>query len=334
MSSKHLKRKMPLRKVETPEESSDEIASDSGEHFIAQSNEDSENMNELDESDLELDEDDVDDGLEDDLGAEFELDEVDGMEANRQSLADLIAGAKATSQKENSTTSTGKTVNRGKGVVYISRIPPSMSHHQLRTLLAPYGEIGRIWIEIPETITQDKSLSKGKASKMARKMAKEGWVEFERAKKAYKTAKLLHCQPMGNGRFRNDLWSIKYLKDFGWNDLINQHLHLKKMRDERLRQSVSRAKQEATKFMENRNKQESLDNRKKRPRTDAIEVQRRTISMQEPQSAPSGSGLLGNDLLSKVRLQNLLNNLLTGSNRHTNLPEPGILLTLAPWRFI
>lgn len=246
--------------------------------------------------------------LEDDLASgeeaeelEFDLEDEDGMENKRMSLEDLIARAKSDKADEEVANASGKAKNKGKGVVYIARIPPAMTQHQLRSLLSPYGEIGRIWIETPESISQDRTLSKGKANKLARKMSKEGWVEFERAKKAYRTAKLLHTQAIGVGRFKHDLWSIKYLKDFSWNDLVNQHLHRKKMREERLRQSISRAKREANKFMENRHKQDSLENKKKRKRIPDEPVQARPINMDEPSAPPSSSGLLANDLLSKAR---------------------------------
>jgi ESF2/ABP1 family protein len=290
---------MPLKHTKTQGRSKkpvlEQVSSSDSEADVASSSQHSdEEMSELDENQLE-------ESQEDEEDMELDFGEEDDMENNRQSLADLIAQAETNKLSGEVEEGGADGKNRGKGVVYISRIPPGMTHHQLRTLLSPYGEIGRIWVETPEAIAQDKTISKGKASKMARKMSKEGWVEFERAKKAYKTAKLLHCQPMGSGRFKHDLWSLKYLKDFSWNDLVNQHLHRKKMRDERLRQSLSRAKREATKFMENRNRQESIDNKKKRRREDVQEAPARPITMDEPApSSSSSNGLLGNDLLSKL----------------------------------
>jgi ESF2/ABP1 family protein len=283
------KRRRPVEKVETESESSvEEMEEDVGSY-----------ESELDGSDLGLSEGEFDDG-------EVDSGQEDTMAKSRKGLADLIASVKTEQKTTTDASEDGKHKNRGKGVVYLSRIPPAMSPHQLRTLLAPFGEIGRIWIEVPETITQDKSLSEGKAKKMARRMAKEGWVEFERAKKAYKTAKLLHCQPMGTGRFKDDLWSIKYLRDFSWNDLVNQHLHRKKMREQRLRQHLARAKQEATAFLDNRNVQEKLENRKKRPRVENEGEEdgpkQRLISQAKIKAPSSETGLLGNDILSKVQL--------------------------------
>ena len=260
---------------------------------------------ELDGSDRNSLEEELEELSGDELEELEELEESDEMASNRKNLEDLIESARAASQSETGEPSSGKTYNRGKGVVYLSRVPPMMNAHQLRALLASYGEIGRIWLEVPELISQDKTLSEAKAAKMAKRMPKEGWVEFERAKKAYKAAKLLHCQQMGTGRFKHDLWSIKYLKNFSWSDLVNQHLHRKKMRESRLRQNLSRAKQEATKYLENRNKQEELEKRKKRPRTENTEEAKNSFVRQQPATASSEPGALSNDLLSKVRTKSI-----------------------------
>lgn len=278
---------------------------------------------ELDVSDIEASNEDLEELSGDELDELEELEESDSMAASRKNLADLIEGAKATSQSESGEKASGKTYNRGKGVVYLSRVPPMMSPNQLRGLLSPYGEVGRVWLEVPEAIAQDKSLSEAKIARLAKRVAKEGWVEFERAKKAYKAAKLLHCQPMGEGRFKHDLWSIKYLKNFSWSDLVNQHLHRKKMRESRLRQSLTRAKQEATKYLENRNKQEDSEKRKKRPREDSQGEKAKTVVRQNPAPSSSEPGALSTDLLSKVRILSITlnvshDNLCSTARTHTD----------------
>lgn len=263
------------------------------------SNENDENSSELDASDV--------DSMEEESG---ELEEYvdDGesglneMERKRNDLASLIASAQRHSGAESDAEESGKKKNRGKGVVYLARIPPLMTARELRQLLTPIGEIGRVWVEEPDVVTKDNTLSNKKKNQMLRKLPKEAWVEFVRAKKAYKAAKLLHCTAIGSGRFKEDLWTIKYLKDFTWSDLVNQHLHRKKMKEQRLRQNISRAQQEASSFLKNRDRQQSIENKKRRRPTDEQDDNRPTPSIPQHQapSKPDQSGLLGNDLLTKV----------------------------------
>lgn len=301
-------------KPETPEDS----ISESHEEFEEEMSVGSEEVEELEEGDAGSYESEEGSENEEDDELELDMEELEEMAMKRQDLLNLLDNEDASKADEKGVTKDGKTVNRGKGVVYISRLPPGATAHQLRSLLSPYGEIGRIWIEMPESITRDRTLTKTKLKKLSRGVAKEGWVEFMRAKKAWKAARLLHCEPMGTGRYRHDLWNIKYLKDFSWNDLVNQHLHRNKMREARLRQGIARAKQEANQFMENRTKQDSQDvrNFKKRARAqndtpksenpakkpDALEEPRlRRIALQKAPAPASSSNAISTDLLSKVR---------------------------------
>lgn len=304
--------KQPGAKKKAPKPiTPDESFSESNEEYEEEMSVGSEELEELDENGSASDVSSDGGELEEDPELELDMEEVEEMAFKRQGLLDLLEAEPSDKSSKSDKDSTGKTYNRGKGVVYISRLPPGATAHQLRSLLAPYGEIGRVWIEMPESISQDRNLSKTKLKRISRSVSKEAWVEFERAKKAWKAARLLHMQPMGTGRYRHDLWNIKYLKDFSWNDLVNQHLHKGKMREARLRQSVARAKAEATQFMENRTKQENADSRnlKKRSRPESsaapsakpdFEPMRRKIAMQSAPAPASKSNLLSTDLLSKV----------------------------------
>lgn len=314
MPSKGPKSGKKAPKPETPEES----ISESVEEYDEQMSVGSEEGEELDEGDslpLGSDEEDEEDGEE---GLELDMEELEEMALKRQDLLNLLDTEGPESTAEEGLGKNGKKLNRGKGVVYISRLPPGATAHQLRSLLAPYGEIGRIWIEMPESISRDRTLTKTKLKKLSRGVSKEGWVEFMRAKKAWKAARLLHCQPMGAGRYRHDLWNIKYLKDFSWNDLVNQHLHRGKMREARLRQSIARAKQEANQFLENRTKQDNSDTRnlKKRARASmeaskgakspkkpdtASEPRIRRIALQSDPAPSAAPKSISTDLLSRVR---------------------------------
>jgi len=53
----------------------------------------------------------------------------------------------------------------------------------------------------------------------------EGWVEFKDKKVARNVAEMLNAQPIGGKkgtRWRDDVWTMKYLPRFKWNMLTEQ----------------------------------------------------------------------------------------------------------------
>jgi len=75
------------------------------------------------------------------------------------------------------------------GVVYLSRVPPYMNPHKLRSLLEPYGKINRLFLA-PEDPTARTRRIKGGGNK--KRFFTEGWVEFLRKKDAKKACELLN----------------------------------------------------------------------------------------------------------------------------------------------
>jgi len=82
---------------------------------------------------------------------------------------------------------------------------------------------------------------------------------------------MLNCQPIGVGRFKEDLWTMKYLRGFQWQDLMNQLLYEKKVKMKRLEQRVSMAKREVNIFLENREKDLKAERRAKKRKIDSSE---------------------------------------------------------------
>lgn len=296
--------KTPLKATRQQEASEDEVESNISDELSIHSEE----ASELDNSDVDSQVEELGESEDDYNEGELDFSE-DEMEQKRKGLEDLLTSAKSGALQGDDGQATAPSKNRGSGVVYLSWIPPLMKAKHLRSYLSDYGDVDRIWIEMPDAIKNAKGLSKKKLGKLERSLPKEAWVEFVRAKKAYKAAKMLHATPIGRGLFKEHMWSIKYLKNFSWSDLVTQHLHRKKLRDERLRQSLSRAKQAATKFLDNRNKQDRIDNSKKRKRSEEpVEEEQvipRTIKQQTISSRSTTSELLDNSLLSKVRLNTI-----------------------------
>ncbi|XP_010549598.1 PREDICTED: pre-rRNA-processing protein ESF2 isoform X2 [Tarenaya hassleriana] len=118
-----------------------------------------------------------------------------------------------------------------RGVCYLSRIPPHMDHVRLRHLLSQYGEIGRIYLapEDPEA-----QLHRKRAGGFRGQLFSEGWVEF--TKKSV------------GGRKRSsvfyDIWNIKYLSKFKWDDLTEEIAYKSAIREQKLNMVLSAAKRE------------------------------------------------------------------------------------------
>ena len=78
---------------------------------------------------------------------------------------------------------------RKSGVVYISRVPPYMNPHKLRSLLQPYGKLNRVFLQQEESAVRAQRIKGGGNKKRS---FTEGWVEFVRKKDAKKACELLN----------------------------------------------------------------------------------------------------------------------------------------------
>ncbi len=108
------------------------------------------------------------------------------------------------------------------GVVYLSRIPPFMKPTKLRSLLAKYGKLGRIYLA-PEDAKITAKRKKYKHNKRINYV--EGWVEFLDKKVGRRTAAHLNNNIIGGKKrsyYHDDIWVMKYLPKFKWNHLTEQ----------------------------------------------------------------------------------------------------------------
>lgn len=153
---------------------------------------------------------------------------------------------------------------KNKGIVYISRVPPGMKSSQLKSILSNFCTVERIWCTGNDI----------KKSKKQRRGPSEAWVEISSEKKAKKIAKLLNRTPIGVGRYKEDLWTIKFLPGVKWHHLTIQHLHKQKMREQRLKKNIADAKKKTNFFLQQREKQfhEERVKERKRKRGDVPET--------------------------------------------------------------
>ncbi|GLT33179.1 hypothetical protein SLA2020_077880 [Shorea laevis] len=133
-----------------------------------------------------------------------------------------------------------------RGVCYLSRIPPHMDHVKLRQMLSQYGEILRIYLTPSGRAPQvnGKRPSSGRSQEQE---FSEGWVEFARKGIAKRVANMLNGEQIGGRKrssFYYDLWNIKYLSKFKWDDLTEEIAYKSAIREQKLALEISAAKRE------------------------------------------------------------------------------------------
>lgn len=150
------------------------------------------------------------------------------------------------------------------GVCYLSRIPPFMKHTKLRSMLVKYGEIGRIYLN-PE---DSKISAKRKKYKKNRRVNyTEGWVEFIDKKIARQVASMLNNTNMGGKKrsyYYDDIWNIKYLPKFKWNNLTEQLAYELKVKEQRMKNEISLAKRENKIYLKNVERAKAIEAMEKR----------------------------------------------------------------------
>ncbi|KAI1789039.1 hypothetical protein LXA43DRAFT_1023028 [Ganoderma leucocontextum] len=150
------------------------------------------------------------------------------------------------------------------GVVYISRIPPGMRPTKVRHLMSAYGEVGRVYLQ-QEDAKRAYLRRKHTATKKAHYT--EGWVEFKDKRVARSVAEMLNAQPIGGkkgSRWRDDIWTMKYLPKFKWNMLTEQIAHEAAVHAAQLRVELSQSRKEQKDYLKNVELARVLDKRAKR----------------------------------------------------------------------
>ncbi|KAK7193838.1 RNA-binding ATPase activator esf2 [Paraphaeosphaeria sporulosa] len=137
------------------------------------------------------------------------------------------------------------------GVIYLSRIPPFMKPTVLRSLLTPYGAVGRVFMTPEPAASRTQRLRTGGTR---RKLFLDGWVEFLSKKDAKFVAENLNAQTMGGkkrGRWHDEVWNVKYLSGVKWAHLVEQIQNENAERTARLRVEIAKGKKENERFLEN-----------------------------------------------------------------------------------
>ena len=91
----------------------------------------------------------------------------------------------------------------------------------------------------------------------------EGWAEFSRKQVAKSVARRLNSTPIGGRSKRNfhyyDLWCIKYLPGFKWEQLTESLVYESKTKEARLRAEISKTKKVNEFFLQQVNTAKKID---------------------------------------------------------------------------
>ncbi|TPX09079.1 uncharacterized protein E0L32_001659 [Thyridium curvatum] len=172
---------------------------------------------------------------------------------------------------------------RKSGVVYISRLPPFMKPQKLRSLLEAHGAINRIFCSPEDPAAHARRVRAGGNKK---KSYTEGWVEFVRKKDAKRACELLNAQTIGGKKgsyYRDDIWTLRYLKGFKWHHLTEQISAENAERTSRMRAEIAKTTRENKEFVRNVEQAKVLDGmRAKR------EAKRKAADRDEDDAAAAG----------------------------------------------
>ncbi|KAG6375072.1 hypothetical protein JVT61DRAFT_3856 [Boletus reticuloceps] len=137
------------------------------------------------------------------------------------------------------------------GVIYISRIPPGMQPAKVRHLLSQHGEVGRVYLQQEDAKT---AYLRRKHTSTKKPHFVEGWVEFKDKRVARSVAGMLNAQPIGGKkgtRWRDDVWTMKYLPKFKWNMLTEQIAHEAAVHAAKLRVELAQSRSEQREYLRN-----------------------------------------------------------------------------------
>ena len=142
---------------------------------------------------------------------------------------------------------------RRSGVLYMSRVPIGMKISELRKLLEDYG------MERCYLVPLKKKMENIDGKKV--QAYKEGWIEFTDKIYAKLAEYQLNGRPIGGSRkcpYKDELWNLKYLHKFKWNDLIENLIMEKKIQEKKLKIEIAQSKRENDFIIKNYEKSKTL----------------------------------------------------------------------------
>ena len=150
-----------------------------------------------------------------------------------------------------------------RGVIYISRIPPYLKPHTLRQMISIHGPVTNLFLTPEPPTAYHHRVHTHHGNKKRQYI--DGWVEFKHRRHARACVDALNGSTTadglgvgaiggrkgGKGRwYRDDVWSVRYLKGFSWDDLMQSARTEEREREERIRFGLAKEKKERQAFMD------------------------------------------------------------------------------------
>ncbi|KAL0450725.1 UNVERIFIED_CONTAM: Pre-rRNA-processing protein ESF2 [Sesamum latifolium] len=173
-----------------------------------------------------------------------------------------------------------------RGVCYLSRVPPHMDPLKLRQILSQYGEIQRLYLTPEDPAAQ---VRRKKSGGFRGQEFSEGWVEFTDKKVAKRVARMLNGEQIGGSKrssFYYDLWNIKYLSKFKWDDLTEEIAYKNAIREQKLALELSAAKRERDFYLSKVDQSKALSKIEERLKKKQKVDVRPKVMRQFPQKKP------------------------------------------------
>jgi ESF2/ABP1 family protein len=140
----------------------------------------------------------------------------------------------------------------------MSRVPIGMKIIDIRKKLDNYG-IQRCYF-----VPLKKKLKNVDGKRV--QAYKEGWIEFEDKIYAKLAEYQLNGKPIGGNKkciYRDELWNLKYLHKFKWNDLVESMTLEKKIQEKELKIEIAQSKRENDFIIKNYEKSKKYLNKKR-----------------------------------------------------------------------
>ncbi|KAJ3811292.1 hypothetical protein F5876DRAFT_88412 [Lentinula aff. lateritia] len=218
-----------------------------------------------------------------DTGFELEGDLNDGMGQGMDPQG--FAGPKIVKPLSTEALAAYKAAQERAGVIYISRIPPGMRPSKVRHLMSSHGEVGRVYLQQEDA---KRAYLRRKYTSTKKPHFTEGWVEFKDKKVARSVAEMLNAQPIGGKkgtRWRDDVWTMKYLPRFKWNMLTDQVAHEAAIHTAKLRVELSQSRSEQRDYMRNVELARVLEKRSQRKKAQGEEMVLKPLSRTNKRSS-------------------------------------------------
>ncbi|KAJ3713839.1 hypothetical protein C8R42DRAFT_698821 [Lentinula raphanica] len=142
----------------------------------------------------------------------------------------------------------------------------------LRHLMSSHGEVGRVYLQQEDA---KRAYLRRKYTATKKPHFTEGWVEFKDKRVARSVAEMLNAQPIGGKkgtRWRDDVWTMKYLPKFKWNMLTEQVAHEAAIHTAKLRVELSQSRSEQREYLRNVELARVLEKRSQRKKEKGEEM--------------------------------------------------------------